>query len=130
MTIYVDIVLLINFIMDLYILSGVKFLLKLDTKIIRILFGAIIGSLSTFLLFFNLSTTLLNVFKIIISIIMILVSFGKYKFFERIFYMYIVSIILGGSIYLINNSLGYSVSGFIFVNNGHSINLIILYHIR
>ena len=126
MTIYVDLVFLMNLIMDFYILSGVKFLLKLDTKIIRIILGAFIGGLSTFILFFKLNNTELNILKIIISILMILVSFGKYKFFNRLFYMYVISIILGGSIYLINNSLGYEVDGYIFINNGYSMNLIIL----
>lgn len=126
MTVYVDLVFLINFIMDFYILSGVKFLLKLDTKIIRILFGSLIGTLSLFLLFFHLSIFLLNLFKIIISLLMVLVTFGKYKFLNRLFYLYVISIFLGGSIYLINDALGYEVSGLLFINNGYSINLIIL----
>lgn len=126
MTIYVDLVFIINLIMDFYILSGVKFLLKLETKLVRILFGSLIGSLSLFLLFFHLSIFFLNLLKIIISLLMVLITFGKYKFFNRLFYLYVVSIFLGGSIYLINDSLGYKVSGLLFVNNGYSINLIIL----
>ena len=126
MTIYVDLVFLINFIMDFYILSGVKFLLKLDTKLVRIILGSLIGSFSLFFLFFSLSTFILNLLKIIISVIMVIVTFGKYNFFNRLFYVYIVSIFLGGSIYLINDSLGYEVSSFIFINNGYSVNLIIL----
>lgn len=126
MTIYVDLVFLINLIMDFYILSGVKFLLKLETKLVRILLGSLIGSISLFLLFFHLSTLFLNLLKIIISLLMVLVTFGKYKFFNRLFYVYVISIFLGGSIYLINDSLGYKVSGFLFINNGYNINLIIL----
>ena len=126
MIVYVDIVFLINLIMDFYILSGVKFLLRLDTKLIRIILGSIFGSISTLFLFLKLNIVELNIIKIIISLFMVLISFGKYKFFNRLFYMYIVSIILGGSIYLINDSLGYEVFGFIFVNNEYSINLIIL----
>ena len=57
---------------------------------------------------------------------MVLITFGKYKFFNRLFQLYVVSIFLGGSIYLINDSLGYKVSSFLFINNGYSINLIIL----
>lgn len=126
MIIYVDLVFLINFIMDFYILSGVKFLLKLDTKLIRTILGSLIGSLSFILLFFSLSTFILNLLKIFISLLMVLVSFGKYKFFNRLFYLYVISIFLGGSIYLINDSLGYEVTSGVFVNNGYSINLIIL----
>ena len=82
MTIYVDLVFLINFIMDFYILSGVKFLLKLDTKLVRIILGSLIGSFSLFFLFFSLSIFILNLLKIIISVIMVFVTFGKYNFFN------------------------------------------------
>lgn len=126
MTIYIDLVFLINLIMDFYILSGVKFLLKLNTKFYRIALGSIVGSLSIFLLFFSLSTTTLNIIKFIISALMILITFGKNKFFNNLFYLYIISIFLGGSIYLINDSLGYKVDSFLFINNGYSINIIIL----
>jgi len=125
-TIYIDLVFIINLIMDFYILSGVKFLLRLRTKLYRIILGSLVGSLSIFLLFFSLSTLYLNLLKIIISIIMILTTFGKNKLFYNLFYLYIISIFLGGSIYLINDSLGYKVDGFLFINNGYSINLIIL----
>ena len=126
MTIYIDLVFLINFIIDFYILSGVKFLLKLQTRFIRIILGALIGSLSILLLFFKISTFNLNLLKIAVSILMILTSFGKSKLLTKLFYLYVISIILGGSIYLINDSLGYEVNSFIFINNGYSINLIIL----
>ena len=64
MTVYVDLVFLINFIIDFYILSGVKFILKRNTKNYRIILGTFVGSLSIFLLFFKLSTFLLNLYKI------------------------------------------------------------------
>ena len=57
---------------------------------------------------------------------MVLITFGKSEFFNKLFYLYIVSIVLGGSLYLINNSFGYKVDSFIFINNGYSINLITL----
>ena len=126
MTIYIDLVFFINLTMDLYILSGVKFLLKLQTKLYRIILGSIIGSSSILLLFLKLNTLELNIYKILISIIMTYVTFGKNKFFNKLFYLYIISIIVGGSLYLINDSLGYKVDSFIFINNGYNINLIIL----
>lgn len=126
MTIYIDLVFFINLTMDFYILSGVKFLLKLQTKLYRIILGSIIGSSSILLFFLKLNTLELNIYKILISIIMTYVTFGKNKFFNKLFYLYIISIIVGGSLYLINDSLGYKVDSFIFINNGYNINLIIL----
>ena len=126
MIIYLDLVFLINFIMDLYILIGVKFLLRLNVKFYKLLMGALIGSLSLFLLFFKLSIFYLNLLKIFISVFMTYVSFGKNNFFNKLFYLYIISIILGGSFYLINDTFGYEVESFIFISNGYSVNLIIL----
>lgn len=126
MIVYLDLVFLINLIMDFYILSGVKFLLKLQTKIYRIILGSLAGSLSIILLFFKLNTLEFNLYKILISLLMIYITFGKNKFFNKLFYLYIISIVLGGSLYLINDSLGYKVDSFIFINNGYSINIIIL----
>ena len=126
MTVYLDLVFFINFVMDFYILSGVKFLLKLQTKLYRIILGTFVGSLSMILLFLKLNILEFNILKIIISIVMVLVTFGYNKFINRLFYLYIISIVLGGSLYLINDSLGYEVDGFIFINNGYSINLVIL----
>lgn len=126
MTVYVDLVFFINFIMDFYILSGVKFILKKKTKFVRIIFGSLIGSLSLLILFFDISMLVLNIFKIIISILMIYVTFGKKKILYNLFYLYVVSIIVGGSLYLINDTFGYGVNGFLFINNGYSINLVVL----
>ena len=126
MIVYLDLVFLINFIMDFYILSSVKFLLRLNTKVIRILLGTVIGSFSFILLFFKINILVLNLIKIILSILMVLITFGKSEFLNKLFYLYIVSIVLGGTLYLINDSLGYEVDGFMFINNGYSINLITL----
>ena len=120
MIIYLDLIFLINFIMDFYILSGVKFLLRLQTKFIRIIIGSLIGSLSLILLFFKLNIIEINLLKILISILMTYITFGKNKFLNKLFYLYIISIILGGSIYLINDSLGYEVENFIFINKGYN----------
>ena len=126
MIIYVDLVFLINFIVDFYIISGVKFLLHINTKFYRIILSSIVGALSVFLLLFKINNTELNIIKALISIIMVIIAFGKRNFFNNIFYMYIISIVLGGSLYLINDSLGYEVDGLMFINNGYSINIIIL----
>ena len=119
MIVYLDLVFLINFIMDFYILSSVKFLLRLNTKVIRILLGTVIGSFSFILLFFEINVLVFNIIKVIISILMVLITFGKSEFFNKLFYLYIVSIVLGGTLYLINDSFGYEVDSFIFINNGY-----------
>ena len=77
----------------------------------------VIGSFSFILLFFEINVLVFNIIKVIISILMVLITFGKSEFFNKLFYLYIVSIVLGGTLYLINDSFGYEVDSFIFINN-------------
>ena len=129
MTIYIDLVLFINFAIDFNLLLALNILLKRRKKIKRIFLGAIFGSLSIFLLFFNLNSLILFLLKTIISILMILITFG-YKNFDtfkdNLIYLYVLSIILGGGLYLINNQLEYKNSGLIFISKDYSINLTLI----
>lgn len=129
MTIYIDLVLLINFAIDFNLLLALNILLKRGMKIKRIVLGALFGSLSIFILFLSLNSLNLFFFKLIISIIMILITFGYgdfQTFKDNLGYLYILSIILGGGLYLINNQLGYKSSGLLFISEDYSTNLILI----
>lgn len=129
MKIYVDLIIFINFMLDFILLVSVSLILRRITNIIRIIMGAFIGSISILALFINISSFELFLFKIFISILMILISFGykniKYTF-NNLVYLYLLSIILGGALYLINDEFSYKNTGLVFFHNGFSINFIII----
>ncbi|MBQ9072737.1 MAG: sigma-E processing peptidase SpoIIGA [Bacilli bacterium] len=129
MKIYLDLVMILNFAIDFIILLSVSLILKRNIKITRIMLGAFIGGISILFLFFNINSILLFLFKVIISILMILITFGyrniKYTL-VNILYLYMSSIILGGFLYLLNLEFSYKHVGIIFFNNGLSINFIFL----
>lgn len=104
-------------------------LLKRRTKLYKLLLGSLIGSLSTLLLFTTISSFTLFIYKIIISILMIITTFGykniKYTT-KNIIYLYIISIFLGGFLYIINNQFAYKKEGLVFYHNGLSINIILI----
>ena len=102
MKIYFEFIIFINFLLDFLILYGTKRLLKKYVKIKRLILGSLFGSLTTVFLFINISKIVLFIIKIIISIIIIIIAFGKEDFKNSILYFYIISIILGGTIYLFN----------------------------
>ena len=87
MKVYLEFIFIVNYLLDYMILYGTKRILKINTSIIRIYISSIIGSLSTFLLFININNTSLFLLKIIISSIMILISFKKNNFLRNIFYL-------------------------------------------
>ena len=129
MIIYVDLIFFINFMFDFLLLLTVKIVLKRKTKFKRIVLGTLIGALSIFSLFIKMNSITLFIFKVLISMIMALITFGykdrKY-FFKNILYLYFVSIILGGFLYYLNMEFSYKNDGLLFFNNGFSINYILL----
>ena len=66
MKVYFEFIFVINFLLDFMLLYGTKKVLKLNKKIYRLLFGSTIGSLTTFLLFIELSNIELLILKTII----------------------------------------------------------------
>lgn len=129
MKIYVDLLFLVNIFFDFLLLLSVSLILKRHAKIYRIIFGSLVGGISIFFLFFNITTTTLFFLKIIIAVFMCLTTFGykdiKY-FIKNISYLYLISIVLGGGLYLLNIELSYKNNGLIFYHNGISINIIII----
>ena len=104
MKIYIEIVILINFIYDFLILLTISSTLKRNRKTYYYLLSSLIGSLSLLLLFIKINNILLFLLKIFISVIMVIVAFG-YKSFKytlaNLFYFYMTSIILAGFLYLL-----------------------------
>lgn len=129
MKIYVDLIIILNFILDFLLLLSLSLILKRNAKILRLLLGALIGGISIVFLFINVSSLELFFYKVFISILMILISFGfkniKYTF-KNMVYLYLLSIILGGGLYFINDELAYKNEGLIFFHNGFSINVLII----
>ena len=117
MNIYYEEVFILNFLLDFMILYGTKRILKRNNKLIRVVVGSIIGSFTTFLLFINISYLLLLILKIIISILLVIISFGFRNIIKNIKYFYFLSIIIGGSAYLldINNKFFLIISSFIVI---------------
>lgn len=106
MRVYIDLVLLINFIFDFIVLLGTSIILKRRVKLYKIIIGCLVGTLSMLVLFIRFNTFSLFLFKIIISSLMLITTFNyrDIRFFlKNTYYFYMISIILGGLIYFFNN---------------------------
>ena len=105
MRIYIDLFFLFNTIMDIITITSVSILLKRNTTYKRILISSLLGGLSSLMLFTSINRLLLELITIIL---MITIAF-KYKniryFLTNILYTYILSILLGGLIYLFNSKV-------------------------
>lgn len=103
MTIYLDMVFLLNILLDFILLMSVSIILTRNARIKRIILGSMIGGVSTTLLFINISSLLLFILKIFLGLIMVLATFSykniKYTF-NNLFYLLTISFILSGILYL------------------------------
>lgn len=129
MTLYLDLIFIINFAFDLLLLLVVDITLKRRASFKKILLGAIVGALSIFFLFIKISNLTLFFLKLIISILMLLISFSykSFKYFINNFlYLYTSSILLGGFLYYLNITFSYKQEGLVFFFNKISINYVVL----
>jgi len=129
MKIYLDLVLFLNFAFDFILLLTVSLVLKRRTSIKRITLGALIGSLTIIVLFIPFTTLTLFITKILLSIIIVITTYGmkdlKY-ILTNLFYFYITSIILGGFLYYLNIEFSYKNIGMVFYHKGIGINYIFI----
>ena len=129
MTVYIDGLLFLNFYLDFLLLLTVIVILKRNVKIIRIILGAFIGSLTILVLFFKIDSVQLFFIKVYLSFIMCIACFGYRdlkSFLVNVGVFYMVSILLGGFLYFLNITFSYKHEGLIFFNNGMSINALFL----
>ena len=119
-----DLVFFINFFFDFLILLATKLVLKENISFWRLIIGSLVASLSIFLLFLSLSSLELFLIKVVASVFIILVTFGKKNFFQDLLYFYLISIILGGFLYLFDISFTYENQGIVFFGHGLGLNLI------
>lgn len=102
MKMYIDLFFIFNVIMDYIIIMSTSILLKRRTSYIRMILSSLLGGISSLVLFTSLNKIVIEIISIVI---MVLISFG-YKgiryLLKNILYMYILSTLLGGIIYLFN----------------------------
>jgi stage II sporulation protein GA (sporulation sigma-E factor processing peptidase) len=129
MKVYLDLIIILNFLFDFLLLLVVGILLRRHASLKRLFLGSLVGSLSILFLFMELTSMGLFILKILVSILMVIICF-KYKDLKytgrNLLYLYTTSIILGGFLYLLNVEFAYKQDGLIFYHNGLSINWIIL----
>lgn len=126
--VYLDFIFITNFLFDFIILTATSIILKRNVKLYKIIFGSLFGSLTILILFIRMSSIELFIFKVIISIFMILITFSykniRYTL-KNVYYLYLISIILGGFLYFINIQISTTNLGLLFTVNDISLNIVI-----
>lgn len=129
MTVYIDLVLVLNFLFDLLLLFATGVILRRQTDLKRLVLGSLFGSITIISLFIPMNSFILFMVKVLISIGMVVITFGyrdiRYTI-KNMFYLYTSSIILGGFLYFLEVQFSYGNDGLSFYFNGLSVNFIAL----
>lgn len=114
MIIYIDLLFILNFIIDYFLLLTNGIVLKRKIIKLRLLLSSLIGELSILLLIFDFNYVLLLISKILLAILMNIIAFNykdiRYTIINLV-YFYMLSIILGGFLYFLKlNNINYFIS--------------------
>jgi len=109
---YIEELLIINFIIDYILLKSISMLLNNNIKKYKLFLGALVGEISLIYLFINMSEYLMMLFKLLLGLIIIYITFGykdRKTYFTNVIWFYILSFFLGGTLYYfkINSLLKY-----------------------
>lgn len=128
MKVYIEVIILINFIVDFIILFGVGLVLRRQTSLKRLVISSLIGGVSIYINVFSFSSLIVLLVKVIISFIMVIVCFcykGLKYTLKNLFYFYTISVIIGGIMYLISTNILSKYSDLSYFRSGY-INLLSL----
>ncbi len=102
---YLDLIMIFNFLMNINVIYITSFILKRKVKIKYIIIASILGIIPT-LIYLICNIFLVNtLFFIVFSFIISVIVFGYKSIIytiKNIIYMYLVSVLLGGSLYMFN----------------------------
>lgn len=103
MKVYVDIVFMINLIYDFLILNAVNIVLRRNIKVKGLLVSSLVGTIIAFIIMLLKIDNIVFIF--LLSVLMIIIAFGYKDIIylkNNILYFYMISIIFGGFLYLLN----------------------------
>lgn len=103
MTIYIDVLFLLNLFMDTILLLISNFLLKKHIKTARLIIGAIFLSLYGSFMFFKEISILYSVFfKLAVSVVAVFIVFGKKQIIKNTLVFWIVTALCGGIVFALS----------------------------
>lgn len=104
--IYIDELIILNFIIDYILLYSLSELLKINTRRYKLFLSSLIGELSLITLLLKINNYLSFVLNIIVSLIMISIAFGYNDIktlIKNTIYFYIINFFIGGTLFYFKN---------------------------
>lgn len=102
--VYVDVLVILNTLVNYFILLAVRSITHSYTKRWRIVLGAFIGGISSLLLFLEYLSIIMTMLKVLSGVVMIAATFGIKpikQFFKNFFFLFAITFLFGGVTYAI-----------------------------
>lgn len=102
--VYVDILVILNTLVNYFILLAIRKITRSYTKRWRIALGAFVGGISSLLLFLEYLNVAMTVLKVLSGVLMVVVTFGikpLKQFVKRLFFLFAITFLFGGVTYAI-----------------------------
>lgn len=99
--VYVDVLIVLNTLVNYFILLGVRKITRAYTKRWRIALGALLAGFSSLLIFIENLGMIMTILKILTAVITIVITFGIKPiraFLRRLFFLFAITFIFGGFI--------------------------------
>ncbi|MBR5201974.1 MAG: sigma-E processing peptidase SpoIIGA [Clostridia bacterium] len=104
MILYVDILIILNTLVNYFILLAVDKILRIHSKKWRILLGGAVGGISSLLIFFENLGVIMTLLKILTAILMVIATFGIKpikRLLKSTFLLFAITFLFGGLIFAI-----------------------------
>ena len=104
MTVYVDILIFLNTLINYFILLAVRKITRIYNSRLRILLGATVGGLSSLLLFLDNLGVIMTLLKIVTAVLMVVITFGVKpfkQFCKCILILFAITFLFGGLMFAI-----------------------------
>lgn len=103
-TVYVDVLIIINTLVNYFMLLAVRKLTRAHTSRLRIAFGSLTGGVSSMLIFLENLGIIMTALKLFTALLMIVITFGikpLKSLLQKVFWLFAISFIFGGVMFAI-----------------------------
>ncbi|MCH5191096.1 MAG: sigma-E processing peptidase SpoIIGA [Oscillospiraceae bacterium] len=109
MTVYIDILIILNILVNYFMLAAVKKISRSHTSRLRLALGALSGGVASLLIFIDSLGIIMTLLKIAASLVMVFISFGfgsVKQFFKRALWLFFISFVFGGLVFAVYMCFG------------------------
>ncbi len=104
LTVYVDVLIILNTLVNYFILLSIRKITRSHTSRWRIALGSLVGGVSSMLIFLEHLGAVMTILKLVTAILMTVITFGMKplkSLFKKLFWLFAISFVFGGLMFAV-----------------------------